>query len=165
MTESDPTIQRRILLGRLVQGGSAIIALVVGVPTAITALSPATRKERAPAWRDVGPVDEFQVDEMHAAIVQRDESLRSPVLAEMLVYVWRRSEEDFVVFSRSCTDLGCPVTWDEGSHCFLCPCHGGIFAQNGDRMAGPPDRPLYRYAHRITDGRLEIDLRSVPPML
>ena len=31
-------------------------------------------------------------------------------------------------------------------------------------MAGPPNKPLYRYANRVRDGVLEIDLFSLPPM-
>ena len=31
-------------------------------------------------------------------------------------------------------------------------------------MAGPPKEPLYRYATRIRDNILEIDLNSIPPM-
>jgi hypothetical protein len=69
-------------------------------------------------------------------------------LSRQGVYVWRPTDEEVVVFSRSCTDLGCPVIWDGGSQCFFCPCHGGIFARDGRRMAGPPDRELYRYANR-----------------
>ena len=68
-----------------------------------------------------------------------------------------------VVFSRVCTDVGCPVTYDRGSACFLGPCHGGIFTQDGTPIHGPPPRPLYRYAARVRDGVLEIDLNSLPP--
>jgi menaquinol-cytochrome c reductase iron-sulfur subunit len=85
-------------------------------------------------------------------------------LRERGVYVWRRSEQEVVVFARNCTDLSCPVTWDPGSQWFFCPCHGGIFSKDGERMAGPPKRPLYRYTNRIRDGVVEIDLRSLPPI-
>jgi menaquinol-cytochrome c reductase iron-sulfur subunit len=54
------------------------------------------------------------------------------------------------------------LDYDRGSACFFCPCHGGIFRQNGERLAGPPKRPMYRYAHRLRDGIVEIDLQSVP---
>lgn len=169
-------MERRTVLAVLLQAGSAVVALVVGIPTLISVLSPAARDRRGPAWRSVGLLEQFPVGEVREGTIQREP--QSPELAQTLdrgtecsalatqaVYVWRPSEEEVVVFSRSCTDLGCPVTWDAGSHCFLCPCHGGIFAKNGDRMAGPPDRPLYRYDNRLRDGRIEIDLSSVPPMV
>jgi menaquinol-cytochrome c reductase iron-sulfur subunit len=96
------------------------------------------------------------------APVPRGDWARS--LGEKGVFVWRASEEEVVVFSRNCTDLSCPVTWDPGSNWFYCPCHGGIFAQDGTNVAGPPTRPLYRYANRVQNGVLEIDLLSLPPM-
>ncbi|WP_164102419.1 QcrA and Rieske domain-containing protein [Candidatus Laterigemmans baculatus] len=189
-------MERRTVLGILVQLGSAAVALVVGIPALITALSPASARRRGPAWRSLGPIEQFPVGEVRSAVIGRPAAEHtaegrsgaeraaegratagrataeratakgaSGAAVAQSVYVWRRSAEEVVVFSRSCTDLGCPVTWDPGSHCFLCPCHGGIFAKDGERMAGPPDRPLYRYANRVRDGRLEIDLSSVPPMV
>lgn len=96
--------------------------------------------------------------------VERGDWARS--LDEKGVYVWRKSEKeaDVVVFSRNCTDLSCPVKFDEGSECFYCPCHGGIFDKQGIPLAGPPSVPLYRYANRVRGGVLEIDLNSLPPM-
>jgi menaquinol-cytochrome c reductase iron-sulfur subunit len=79
------------------------------------------------------------------------------------VYVWREDATAVVVFSRHCTDMGCPVQWDPGSEWFYCPCHGGVFSQEGEPKAGPPKFPLYRYRFRVRDGELEIDLRSIPP--
>jgi menaquinol-cytochrome c reductase iron-sulfur subunit len=69
-----------------------------------------------------------------------------------------------VVFSRNCTDASCPVVFDAGSDCFLCPCHGGVFSKDGTPLHGPPPRPLWRYAARVRAGVLEIDLNSLPPM-
>lgn len=156
-------MERRKVLTLLVQGGSAVIALIVGIPTLIFAFAPIGDR-RSPRWRSVGPLDEFPLGEVREGIVQPTDSTDSSPPLPQAVYVWRRSSDEVVVFSRSCTDLGCPVTWDRGSQCFLCPCHGGIFDHEGRRMAGPPDRPLYRYDNRVRSGTLEIDLSSVPPM-
>lgn len=176
-------MERRQLLTWLVHGGTATLAMVVGVPTLIYAVSPGKRRQQAAVWRDLGWLENFPVGEITAAVVQRaPEATRAPDDATQLepvslatgadaanvrpgVYVWRTDEENVIVFSRSCTDLGCPVTFDRGSECFLCPCHGGIFDKQGERMAGPPDRPLYRYDTRVTDGVLQVDLSSVPPMV
>ena len=107
-------------------------------------------------------LDDFPVGAMTRAEVDVPRPDSSRALREKGVYVWRVSGEAIVVFSRNCTDLSCPVTYDPGSECFFCPCHGGIFAKDGERLAGPPNRPLYRYATRIEQGVLEIDLNSVP---
>lgn len=53
------------------------------------------------------------------------------------------------VLSNHCTHLGCPVRWlpDRGE--ILCPCHGGIYSINGEHLAGPPPRGLYRYDFEV----------------
>jgi Rieske Fe-S protein len=33
----------------------------------------------------------------------------------------------------NCAHLGCPVTWFPQSGLFMCPCHGGVYYENGDR--------------------------------
>lgn len=157
-------MERRTVLAVLVQAGSGIVALIIGIPTLIYAFSPLGEKASGEDWRAVGPLTDFPEGAVTEGAVQPREQSGPRRTVARGVYVWRRPQ-DVVVFSRSCTDLGCPVLWDRGSHCFLCPCHGGIFDHDGDRMAGPPDRPLYRYANRIRDGVLEVDLSSVPPMV
>lgn len=157
-------MERRTVLALLVQAGSAIAALIVGIPTLIYAFSPLGKKPRGEDWRVVGPLEDFPEGDVTAAAIQPREDSGPQQTVPRGVYVWRRPQE-LVIFSRSCTDLGCPVLWDRGSHCFLCPCHGGIFDHAGNRMAGPPDRPLYRYLNRIRDGVVEVDVSSVPPMV
>lgn len=141
----------------------AAVAGIVGIPALINVLSPLFGR-RGEVWQPVGPVEAFPVGEMREAAVEvprpRD-SARS--LNEKGVFVWHAEQDEIVVFSRKCTDLHCGVIWDPGSEWFFCPCHGGIFAKNGERMAGPPQRPLYRYENRVRNGLLEIDLNSLPP--
>jgi menaquinol-cytochrome c reductase iron-sulfur subunit len=157
-------IDRRALLKRLLQAAGALVAAVVGIPSLVAGLSPALRGRPREDWRDVGAVDQFAVGATTETIVRVAGNSWPRPVAERAVYVWRPSAEQIVVFSRSCTDLGCPLNYDPGSRCFFCPCHGGIFGQDGRRMAGPPDRPMHRYAIRIREGVLEINLSSVPPM-
>ena len=107
----------------------------------------------------------FPIGRVQQAVVSLGRGEADAALQTQGVYVWRSTETEVVVYSRSCTDLGCPVTWDPGSQWFYCPCHGGIFDREGERRAGPPNKPLYRYAIRLVDGDLEIDLHSVPPMV
>ncbi len=158
-------MERREVLTILIGGGSIVGGLVVGVPTVIYAFNAIGSSSEAPRWRDVGLLDDFPISEMSEGIIQHHPDSVTNKALRRGVYVWRGTENELIVFSRSCTDLGCPVTFDQRSHCFLCPCHGGIFSKNGDRMAGPPDRPLYRYTHRVEAGILQVDLSSVPPMV
>ena len=71
----------------------------------------------------------------------------------------REAEQQLNVLSSSCAHLGCPVRWIlvEGHGEFLCPCHGGIYDINGDYVAGPPPRGMYRFTHQVReDGKLYI---------
>ena len=38
-----------------------------------------------------------------------------------------------IVFAINCTHLGCPVEWFPQSGLFMCPCHGGVYYENGER--------------------------------
>jgi menaquinol-cytochrome c reductase iron-sulfur subunit len=156
-------MKRRRFLSVITTGAGWAAAGAVGAVGAVHACSPAVR---APArgWQPIGRERQFAIDSVTETIIAVKRDDWSPALRQKSVYVWRATRDEIVVFSRHCTDLGCLVSFDRGSQCFFCPCHGGIFAKNGERMAGPPKRALYRYATRIQDGRVEIDLDSLPPV-
>lgn len=157
-------VGRRKWLSMGLAGLGSVGGAIIGLPAGIAALSPVWRNRRGPAWRRAGPVDGFVLGAIAPVeiTVGRGDWARS--LDTKTVYVWRRAEADFVVYSRNCTDLSCPLVFDAGSECFFCPCHGAIFGKHGRPMAGPPARPLYRYATRIREQVLEVDVRSLPPM-
>jgi cytochrome b6-f complex iron-sulfur subunit len=58
--------------------------------------------------------------------------------------------------STTCTHLGCGVAWSDERKAFLCPCHGGVYAEDGSVLAGPPPRPLERLAVLVDGGRLRV---------
>ncbi len=71
----------------------------------------------------------------------------------------QEAQDNLNVLSSSCAHLGCPVRWilREGEGELLCPCHGGIYNINGEYVAGPPPRGLYRYTHEVReDGNLYV---------
>lgn len=156
---------RRELFSRLAAGIGIFTAGIVGIPAITNLFAPLIGRDDSERWTSVGAVDSFAEGEVSEATVDVPQPREASQQGEEeLVYVWRKTAEDIIVFSRHCTDLGCGVIWDPGSEWFFCPCHGGIFAKNGERMAGPPQRPLYQYDARVQDGVLEIDLASLPPM-
>lgn len=158
-------MDRRVMMKWAIRGIGLATTVMVGIPSFVAALSPIWKyRPRRQAWQSLGPAEEFPVGEMRKVIVHLPREDRGRALREKAVYAWRPTQGEAVVYSRSCTDLGCPLTWDPGSECFFCPCHGGIFSKNGDRMAGPPKRSMYRYATRIVNGEIEIDINSLPPM-
>lgn len=157
-------MDRRKFLSVVVSGTGIAAAGAVVVPAFISSLSPLLVATAPEDWRALGPLGQFAVDQVAKTEVPHKGGGGGDDL-RLTVYVWRRTAEEIIVYSRSCTDLGCPIKWDSGSQWFFCPCHGGIFDKEGQRRAGPPKRPLWRYATRIRDGMLEIDMRSVPPMV
>ena len=163
-------MDRRTWLNRLVMVGSAAVAGILVVPAAFTALSPTLERRPREDWRRLGLLEEFPIGGVRTArvdligeAVHENRDSRDPP-QQKAVFVWRSSEDEVIVYSRNCTDLSCPLTWDDGSGWFVCPCHGGIFTIEGKPVAGPPDRPMYRYDTRVRDGVLEIDVRSLPPI-
>ncbi len=82
----------------------------------------------------------------------------------------------FTIISNHCAHLGCPVqpnTNVPAEHTqyqdvtlislptppsgFGCPCHGGQYDTEGNRIAGPPVRALDRYAFSIRNGHLFLE--------
>lgn len=155
-------MRRRYFLELIVAGTAASIGAALGIPILLAGLAPALATQRERRWQRLGRVQTFEIGQVHARTIEEANRRWPYRLPGANVYVWRRSEEDVLVLSRRCTDLACPLDYDAGSACYFCPCHGGIFAQDGRRLAGPPLGSMYRYEHRLRDGWLEIDLSSVP---
>jgi hypothetical protein len=36
----------------------------------------------------------------------------------------------------------------------MCPCHGGVYYEDGSRASGPPPRGLYEYSFEVKNNRL-----------
>ena len=74
------------------------------------------------------------------------------------VAAYRRPSGQVCELSAICPHLGCIVRWDGQSGRFRCACHGGNFDRDGSVLAGPPPRPLDRYAFRVESGRLFVEV-------
>jgi len=73
--------------------------------------------------------------------------------------VWIVSRQDGIyAFEAKCTHLGCTPRWEKASGRFKCPCHGSNFDIEGDVVAGPAPKPLYRLNIQIAgDGQLVVN--------
>lgn len=68
----------------------------------------------------------------------------------------------FVAFSQTCTHLSCSVYYQPERNRLYCPCHEGVFSpENGDPLAGPPQRRLAQIVLR-QEGDLLVAVRKVP---
>lgn len=94
----------------------------------------------------------------HPALAERGGALRLlPDGAPDEMLVIRQDDGTFVVLSAVCTHNGCTV--DPQPSRIVCPCHGSTYDRTGRVVVGPAERPLARFASRVTaDGVLDIEL-------
>jgi len=159
---SEPT--RRTALEWVTYLLGALAALAVGLPV-IGYLLGAVWKPRQDKPVDLGPIESFALKQTRA--VDFINPLRQPWDGETgkaAAYVRRLEERDFQVFAVNCAHLGCPVSWFPQSGLFLCPCHGGVYYEDGQRASGPPPRGLYTYEWYIKDNHLWIVAGHLPTL-
>ena len=80
------------------------------------------------------------------------------VVDRRMVFLLNTGESQVLAIDSTCTHLGCRVSWDPESETIRCPCHGGVFDRFGAVLAGPPPAPLARYATRIEDDTVLVQL-------
>jgi menaquinol-cytochrome c reductase iron-sulfur subunit len=155
-------ISRRRFFTRITVAAAAVIGALAGIPVLGFVLAPLVRPAR-PQWRQVGPVDSFQIGQT----VKVDFTDPSPlpwsgITAKTAAWLRRVGEKEFIAFSINCRHLGCPVRWLDGAKLFMCPCHGGVYYEDGSVAAGPPPEPLARYVVRVNAGQVEIQSSPIP---
>lgn len=153
-SRSSTSSDRRDFFKRLVNGATAAMAAVVGVPLAGLFALPAFSEPEA-GWRECGPVDAFPVGDISLVPLKPLEQRDWPEdWGTEAAWVYRERAQEFVVYNLHCTHVGCPVNWSPQAQRFFSPCHGGVFDIDGRVLAGPPPRPLDRYETRIENGIL-----------
>ncbi len=153
-------MRRRSLLSKLAVFAAAIAAAVVVVPSIAFLLG----LRKAPlVWRAVGKVSDFQVGQTVEVSFADVSSLPwAGVTAKTAAWLRRKSEDQFLAFSINCTHLGCPVRWLPDADLFMCPCHGGVFYNDGTVASGPPPKALTTYPVRVNNGNVEILASPLP---
>jgi len=63
------------------------------------------------------------------------------------------SDNGVIAISAACTHMGCIVQWQDSERNFRCPCHNGMFTQNGL----PDDRSQMRYLAALPRLRVKVD--------
>jgi menaquinol-cytochrome c reductase iron-sulfur subunit len=153
---------RREFLAKLSITLSSIAGALVGIPVIGSILAPIFQK-KPEAWRAVGSVDSFKIgDTVKVAFVDASPLPWAGITAESAAWLRRVGEEEFIAFSVNCAHLGCPVRWIAGAKLFMCPCHGGVYYEDGSVASGPPPRGLYQYPVRANNGQVEILASPIP---
>jgi menaquinol-cytochrome c reductase iron-sulfur subunit len=160
---SSPTeLSRRKLLARMSLAAGGVGALILTVPMAGFILTPFF-ESKPEVWRTVGKVESFKIGETTA--VKYEDASPLPwagVTARSAAWLRRVDADTFIAFSINCTHLGCPVRWLADANLFMCPCHGGVYYQDGAVAAGPPPLPLPRYPVRVINGDVQIQASPIP---
>ncbi|GAC1652397.1 MAG: menaquinol-cytochrome c reductase iron-sulfur subunit [Acidobacteriaceae bacterium] len=149
---------RRSFLAALLGIGSVGVGAVLAVPVLRYVLYPIYAAATGSEWSDVGDVTEFvqgTAPVRKTVTFTRRDGWREVVSAQS-VYVSRAQDGSFQVLSAICTHLGCSVSWQATQNNFVCPCHGGVFSNKGERISGPPPRPMDSLRTQVKDGKLQV---------
>jgi Rieske Fe-S protein len=159
-------------------GLGGVIGGIVTVPAIGFAVLPSFLKQHAKEV-DLGPISDFPEGQFIVATFLRDPSQGE--ISRRTAYIRNNGllsgKPSFTCISNRCAHLGCPVqpggpVFDDKKKTvksgntevtlipalpaagFICPCHGGAYDQEGNRIAGPPVRGLDRYEFSIRRGHL-----------
>jgi Rieske Fe-S protein len=175
----DQRFPRNVFLEASTLGLGAVIGGLVTIPVVGFMVVPAFKDQGYPDV-DLGPLENFAEGQWYATsffirpeqgtVTRRTVYLRNNGLLGDL--------PSFTIISNRCAHLGCPVQPNgpvqaqqrkevEGAGGqelvltpmipaggFGCPCHGGQYDPEGNRVSGPPVRALDRYEFSVVKGRL-----------
>jgi menaquinol-cytochrome c reductase iron-sulfur subunit len=158
-----PPARRRFLL-TLGMALNMLAAALVGVPVIGYLLGPLHRRS-VQAWIALGPLEHFPEGATRLATYENPFRVAwDGPTAKIACWVRRIEGAQFQVFAINCTHLGCPVRWFAQSRLFMCPCHGGVYYEDGSRASGPPPHGLFEYENRIRDGQLWVRGGQLPTL-
>jgi Rieske Fe-S protein len=164
---SKTEISRREWLAKVGVLLNGVAAVVLAVPIVGYLFSPILRGESHgnKRWVSLGPIGDFPEGQTRLAkYVNPITSFSDGDTDHIPCWVRRIAGQQFQVFAINCAHLGCPVRWFAQSGLFMCPCHGGVYYQDGSRASGPPERGMFEYAYKVENGQLMIEAGQLPTM-
>lgn len=135
-------------------GLNAIAGAMVGIPILGYVLSTFAKKYDLRRI-ELGPISKFPVGTTTLASYKNPYTVSwNGAMEDIPCWVRHIEGGKFQIFAINCTHLGCPVRWFAESKFFMCPCHGGVYYEDGSHAAGPPPRGLYTYEYKVENGEL-----------
>lgn len=160
--ESQKEISRRKFFLKVSLGLAGIGAVATAIPV-VSALVAPLLETPDQQWRTVGKLDDFQPGTTNmVTFTNADPKPYAGVTAQSAAWLRREDQNSFIAFAVNCTHLGCPVRWEKGAQLFMCPCHGGVYYEDGTVAAGPPPFPLTRYQVRVVNNEVQIKTAPLP---
>lgn len=154
--EAAPAVQsRRKVLGWLVTGINLAVGAALAVPAVKFVVSPLGRRSKE-TWVDVMAESELQIGQTrevtYALTVQDGYHM---VDRKYTVYL-HRDASGVKCFDPACTHLGCRIKYQDDQKRYFCPCHGGVFDDNGKVVSGPPPKGLVEHGVKVENGRIHV---------
>jgi len=172
----DDKVSRSVFLEISTLGLGGVIGGLVTVPVLGFSLAPSLLKQGV-KQQDVGPLTDFPEGKYMITTFTTNPSQGE--VSRRTAFVRNNGflgkQPSFTIISNRCAHLGCPVapnavvpppsSWAHYKDVttipvspsgFGCPCHGGQYDSEGNRIAGPPVRALDRYSFSIIDEHLYI---------
>ncbi len=155
--DEEKHITRREFSSIAIWAIGGLITAGIGLPAIAYIVGPALQNSTTDEWISLGVASkvELGVPTLFKAKIQR----KSGWIVneeELSIYVRTDDGRTFTAMSNVCTHLGCRVRWAADRKQFFCPCHNGVFDQDGNVVSGPPPKPLNRYEVKVENGQLSI---------
>jgi menaquinol-cytochrome c reductase iron-sulfur subunit len=158
-------LSRRQIFLKLGVALNGAVGVLLGIPIVRYLFSPLTRGRNGgyDRWIPLGSIDQFPAGQTRLVTYRNPgANATDGETAEIPCWVRRIDGNNFQVFAVNCAHLGCPVRWFPQSRLFMCPCHGGVYYEDGSRASGPPERGLFEYPFKILDGAVHIQAGELP---
>jgi Rieske Fe-S protein len=164
------SMTRRTVFSIGVQAIGGVAVAAVALPAVGFAVAPLFEEEKSP-WQAVGPISDFSPDTYRPVVITAVEGIGetgkttafvrqgNPDLTGLPSGYQQETADEYIAISTRCAHLGCPVNFVGAARNFICPCHGGVYGFLGERIGGPPVRPLDRFQTRVTNGQVELGPR------
>jgi menaquinol-cytochrome c reductase iron-sulfur subunit len=148
-------------------GGVAVAA--VALPAVGFAVAPLFEEEDEP-WQAVGSPSDFSPDTYRPVVITAVLGIGEtgkttafvrrgdPNLTGLPSGYEKETPDEYIAISTRCAHLGCPVNFVQAARNFICPCHGGVYGFLGERIGGPPVRPLDRFQTRVNPQTNQVEL-------
>jgi Rieske Fe-S protein len=174
VVEGQSTYPRSVFLEISTLGLSQVIGAMVTLPVLGFAVLPPFLKQGFKD-HDVGPLADYPVNQwvVTTFTADPDQGFVSRKTAFIRNNGFLGNQPSFTILSNHCAHLGCPVQANaplDPHHKqykdvtlidlvvapagFGCPCHGGQYDTEGNRVGGPPVRSLDRYSFSIRNDNL-----------
>ena len=152
---------RRSFLMAMFAVSGTVVGALLAYPLFRFAVFPLRKTESGEEWSDVGPATDFAslTAPLARTITLERRDAWQTTSSQTAVYVLPAKDGLLKILSPVCPHLGCSVQWQEAQNKFICPCHSGSFAADGERVAGPPPRSMDSLESKVENGTLKVRYR------